>query len=317
MTEIVLTSGESRAVVLANRGALISSLKFASSTAQSNDALWLPPTFSPSSTEWPGGGLPFMFPFAGRVWHQGHLSKYNLDGTTYTMPLHGFSWANPWTSTKTEADRAFLELSSNESSLAIYPFHFRVDMRIFLKPNELMIDVSITHEHPLFGPSKKMPVAIGWHPYLALSKASGAAVDSSAVSAVNSSLNSIDIPAGIIIPVTPQGGAGDPTNADAYLGKGPWPLPKKEIQSLIFTQLTSAPSRLNRCPMANLEISSGPRELMNHIVTWTNEPGEFHCIEPWMSLPDAVATPTGCQWLEAGQSLNVWLKIVSETSSKL
>ena len=143
-----------------------------------------------------------------------------------------------------------------------------------------------------------MPVAIGWHPYLTLSKIS----------------NSMNISAEINYPVTPQGDAGKPIPMIDYLGSGPWDLPKNEIQSLIFSKLTHAPSILKKHGHPNLLISSGPPQTMNHVVTWTNLPTEFHCIEPWMSLPNAASAPAGCQWLDPGQSLDVWLKIESKPS---
>jgi galactose mutarotase-like enzyme len=293
MSEIVLTSGQSRTVILPERGALVSSLRFETE----HDSLWLPENFSPTSSAWPGGGLPFLFPFAGRVWHHGELAKYGLGETIYSMPLHGFSWATAWTPKKIEVDEVTLELQSSETSLGLYPFHFKISMKLKLTSNSLRVNVTIKHERPHSKDSNKMPVAVGWHPYLSLSNIS----------------NSIDIAASVNYPVTLQGDAGKPINQTDYLGSGPWSLPKNEIQSLIFSELTHAPSVLKRHNQPNLLISSGPPEIMNHLVTWTNLPSKFHCIEPWMSLPNAIAAPTGCQWLEAGQSLDVWFKIENET----
>jgi galactose mutarotase-like enzyme len=291
MSKIILTSGVSRAVILPSRGALVSSLCF--HTGEGCETLWLPENFSPTSSAWPGGGLPFLFPFAGRVWHQGELSKYGLGDSSHPMPLHGFSWATEWTPKKIEVDQATLELKSSETSLGLYPFHFLITMKLKLKANSLRVDVSIKHESPASKHSNEMPVAIGWHPYLTLSKTS----------------NSISISADVNYPVTPQGDAGKPIPTAEHLGSGPWPLPKKELESLIFSKLSGGPSKLQKANQPDLLISSGPQEVMNHVVTWTNRPAEFFCLEPWMSLPNAVSAPAGCQWLKASESLAVWIEI--------
>ena len=296
MSEIILNSGSSQAFLLPHRGGLITSLRLAGH----EKILWLPENFDPSSSAWPGGGLPFLFPFAGRVQNQGELYKYALDEKIYPMPIHGFSWATAWTAKSISKNRVTLSLKSDGTSKSIYPFDFDIQMTITLSASKLDVDVTVSHIKNSQKPRHaKMPVALGWHPYFAL----------------HGSSNIVEIPAQTVFPVTAQGLAGQPMDAGEFLGPQPLSLPNEKLQSLILSDLSSngcelwQPASGSLKPPGSIRIEAGPGDLMKHIVTWTNDPGVFHCIEPWMSRPDAVATPTGCRWLDPGESLKAWLQI--------
>ena len=290
MSEIILNSASSQAVLLPHRGGLITSLTLAGH----KKILWLPENFDPSSSAWPGGGLPFLFPFAGRVQNQGELYKYALDEEIYPMPIHGFSWATSWTAKSTSEDRVTLILKSDDTSKSIYPFDFDIQMTIAISARKLDVDVTVSHIKNTQKPRHaKMPVALGWHPYFAL----------------HGSSNIVEIPAQTVFPVTAQGLAGKPMPASQFLGPQPFSLPNEKLQSLILSDLSSNACELRSGASESLTIEAGPSDLMKHIVTWTNEPDVFHCVEPWMSRPDAVATPTGCRWLDPGESLKAWLQI--------
>jgi galactose mutarotase-like enzyme len=237
--------------------------------------------------------LPFLFPFAGRVQHQGELYKYALEGHVFPMPLHGFSWANQWTVTSSTKNSTTLKLVSSDTTKVMYPFEFELEMVISLQERSLTVAVKITHQQF----SKKtsmshMPVAVGWHPYVALPEGAG----------------SLTIPAKTTFAVTPEGMAGNSRPVDAHLGKKPWVLPKTELQSLILGDLEQASAEIQRA-RDTIRLKASPTDLMNYVVTWSNEPRSFICVEPWMSKPDAVAKPSGCRWLAPGESLSLHLAI--------
>jgi galactose mutarotase-like enzyme len=289
MSTIKLQSGPSFAEILPSRGALISKLRF----ADGDDVLWLPKNFDPTASSWPGGGLPFLFPFAGRVRHQGELYKYAVEGHVFSMPLHGFSWASHWTLISSTKNSATLKLASSELTKANYPYEFELKMTMTLDETSLLVVVHITHQQF----SKKttmshMPVAVGWHPYFALLEQTGR----------------LTIPAKTAFAVTQEGMAGPSMPVEGHLGKMPWVLPKSELQSLILGDLDQSFAEIKRARDTVL-LKTTPTDVMKYVVTWTNEPQSFICVEPWMSKPDAVAHPTGCRWLAPGESLSVQLAI--------
>ncbi len=53
-------------------------------------------------------------------------------------------------------------------------------------------------------------------------------------------------------------------------------------------------------------------ELMQYVVLWSRQGEGFYCIEPWMGLPDAIATGFGLKWLEPGQELALGFTIALE-----
>lgn len=292
VSQINLQSGRARAVIMPQRGGLISSLVLLDRHGVPRELLWLPDTFDANASSWPGGGLPLLFPFAGRVWHQGELYKYGLGADAYPMPLHGFSWAKAWDATSDAPDHATLTLRSNESTQQIYPFSFEMALSIKLGHTHARLNLDIKHLSPCDPKHQKMPVAIGWHPYFALGSAA-----------------SLEIPAKTTHPVTAVGNAGPADSIKTTIGEGPWVLPNPSLASLILSDLVTTTSTLRPDPTYSLTITAGPAELMKHVVTWTNEPAKFHCVEPWMSLPDAVGTQSGCQWVAPGENLRLWLEI--------
>ena len=292
MSPIILKSGRARAEILPERGALLSSLMLVDRNSKEQDLLWMPTTSEKDSSVWPAGGLPFLFPFAGRVWNKGELYKYELESGVFDMPLHGFSWAKGWELLSSNADQATLILTASDDTLKIFPFMFALKMSIHLSQSKLRLVVDMAHLSSKDPKNKKMPVAIGWHPYFKVASAA-----------------SVAISAKTVYPVTGIGGAGLPQPALDLLGSGPWPLPNPLLSSVILSNLANPTSKLSPAPTHEVAITAGPDSIMKHVVTWTNLPTQFHCIEPWMSLPDAVASQSGCQWLEAGDSLKVWLDV--------
>lgn len=292
MSIITLESGLAQATILPERGALITDLKLLDRTGKQRNVLWLPESFTTSSLDtWPGGGLPFLFPFAGRVWHAGEVLKYSVAGNVFDMPLHGFAWARCWTGSSKSPHVARLALKSDQQSKGVYPFDFELIMTVTLSHHALNINLEL---HYTTNPAKtreKMPVAIGWHPYLSVAGALKA-----------------QIHADTAYPVTAVGNAGNPQSASEMLGPSPWVLPNSNLSSLILGDLTPESSRLDFATHS-INISAGPDDVMQHVVTWSNQPSEFLCIEPWMSLPDAVARPTGCRWLKPGESLSAWISL--------
>ncbi len=291
MDIIKLQSGPAIAEIMPQRGALISKLHLADDA----DVLWMPKDFDARSKDWPGGGLPFLFPFAGRVQHQGELYKYGLGDKVYTMPIHGFSWSAEWDVLDRLLDRARLQMRSTPETKTIYPFDFSIIMDITLSPRSLQISMEIRNQSmPSKQEEQKMPVAIGWHPYFS----------------IRQQATRLELKSKTVYPVTDQGMAGIPLDAAMHLGAGPWPLPKTELSSLILGQPAENGAKL-LSPNRQLSIKASPTNLFNYFVTWTNQPSEFLCVEPWMAQPNAVAAPTGCRWLASQESLSADLTITA------
>lgn len=289
MTVIRLSSANSYVDIAPQRGALITQLHL-----NKIGPIFCEPdvTTSPASI-WPSGGLPFMFPFAGRVQHKGELYKYAINDTAYSMPLHGFSWSESWETSAINLDEARFELRSSESSRVIFPFDFLISMTVKITSESLLINVLIANQSANSSQSpSQMPVAIGWHPYFNIKTMSHLRLEGSKA-----------------IRVTDRGMAGASTSLSSLAGPPPWKLPNDHFRSLIIGDLTESRAIFQGRDGSLLILEAQPSHLFNYFVTWTNEPAKFLCVEPWMSQPDAVASPTGCRWLHPGETLEAKLAI--------
>jgi galactose mutarotase-like enzyme len=286
--EINLTTIKSSCKILPERGGLVSSLAI-----DGRDVLWMPEDFSQDDSSWPGGGVPLCFPFAGRVWHKGQLYQYGLDGTTYPMPIHGFAYGEPWKKISATRTQAVIELQDSERSRSIFPFAFQVQLSFNLTEQHLRIEFHVKHIKPV-SDAPKMPLALGFHPYLKLTAGQDVA---------------LDVDAKKYYPVTPTGTAGK-VALTTDLGPRPWASKAPLLNSLILSDLKKSRATLKTNGNDDyVKINFGPETMFHHIVVWTNRPEEFYCVEPWMSLPDAVAIPSGTKWLASGEEASGYLEI--------
>lgn len=302
-----LQRGTSKAEFLPGRGGLLHRLILTAANGAPTSLLWLPTDFQSDATSWPGGGVPLCFPFAGRVWHQGEMFKYALNGRVYPMPLHGFAYSLPWRVTQQEEHAAVLELSSNPTSRSLFPYDFRLTCRYTLSPNAMHCAIDVQNKTS----DAAMPVALGLHPFFSCPIVpglqgnerhpwEGGALETSAQHFYG---------------VTNIGAAGK-INSTASLGtadvKSPGtitiPLTEPRLRSLILTDSSRAEITL-KDPARAQRVTVSWSSCFNHVVLWSNPEQGFFCMEPWMSLPDALQTPSGLQWLQPDEHLQAQVTI--------
>ena len=273
-----------------DRGGLLTHLALRSPQGDTRELLWLPPDFSLHESGWPGGGAPLMFPFAGRVFHQGNPFQYALDGDVRHMPLHGFAYAMPWQVESTSAHSATLVLTETTSSKLLFPFDFRLVATYTLKAQSLTIQIDVHHHgrNP-----RPMPVALGLHPYFATRNA--ATCPQLACHALEE------------IQVLASGAAGKPSPIDPGRNGR---IDQGGIANLILAGHTHPEAKLIFPERAEaVRISWLPAEICRYVVLWSREPEQFFCVEPWMGLPDAVSSGAGVAWIPAGERFGVTMEI--------
>lgn len=98
---------------------------------------------------------PVLFPIVGRL----RNNEFIHDNSTYNLPQHGFARDTEFTLTEQSQNSLEFELTANENSLKIYPFHF--SLRILYELNEN----TLTVKYKIFNPdSKTLLFSIGAHP---------------------------------------------------------------------------------------------------------------------------------------------------------
>ena len=289
---LLLTGGGgASARLLPGRGGLLANLRLVGHDGEAVELLWLPGDFSADGSGWPGGGAPICFPFAGRVFHEGRALHYEMGGELRHMPLHGFAYGRPWRTVAVSSERAELLLAASPQTEQLYPFDFELRATYVLARSSLSIHLQATHLGPR-STAPRMPVAFGLHPYFRapLGRDSSLA-DCRLVTSAGAKLR-----------VTPVGGAGKsapfPETPDERLGRLTDPL----FANLILgEQVEAAASLVDGRAGHTVRVAFSSQ--FRYLVLWSQMGAGFHCLEPWMGLPDAVHNGDGVVWLAPGQTI--------------
>ncbi|HUR41290.1 MAG TPA: hypothetical protein VM240_08990 [Verrucomicrobiae bacterium] len=153
--EIVLQHGGVMARVAPARGALVTELRVAG-----RDVLFMDRTTLADPSKSVRGGIPLLFPFAGR------LVGDRLVHAGSVMKQHGFARKLAWTVAEQGPGLLRLALGDDAATRTAWPHAFRIEHSVRLLPQGLELELLVRS----FGDSP-MPIAPGWHPYFACASA--------------------------------------------------------------------------------------------------------------------------------------------------
>lgn len=98
---------------------------------------------------------PVLFPIVGRLKNNG----YAYQGQQYTLAQHGFARDAVFICVEQTADTLVFELSANHDTLALFPFHFSLQIRYTLVDQRLGISYKVLNPD-----NKPLYFSIGAHP---------------------------------------------------------------------------------------------------------------------------------------------------------
>ena len=101
------------------------------------------------------GRAPILFPIVGEL----AGGKYHLGAKSYPLSRHGFARGKPFKVVAATVDGATFRLSADESTLAVYPFQFELDIRFAVNGATLVVMASVRN----LG-NTNMPASFGFHP---------------------------------------------------------------------------------------------------------------------------------------------------------
>lgn len=103
-----------------------------------------------------GRRSPILFPIVGSVWN----GTYRMDNSTYAMSQHGFARDCDFELLDSYAEDEFsFALESNETTMALYPRHFRLEIGYKLQGEKLFVMWLVRNTG-----NKTMDFQIGAHP---------------------------------------------------------------------------------------------------------------------------------------------------------
>src|SRR5690606_28860948 len=133
-------------VEIAEKGAELQSIR-----TRGDGAEWL----WNGDAEWWAGRSPLLFPVVG----QSPDGKVEIDGTSYPIPAHGFARTSLFRPVKADASLVEFELLADETTLASFPFAFRLGVIYHLEAQHLSCRVSVENRD-----TRNMPFQFGFHP---------------------------------------------------------------------------------------------------------------------------------------------------------
>jgi galactose mutarotase-like enzyme len=220
------------------------------------------------------GGLPVLFPIAGKLEGDG----YELDGSRYALKQHGFARKRPFAAIdeSTGPGRAglTLELGSDDETRAVFPFDFELRLMVDLEVDRLTVTTRIANPG-----SKPLPLHLGFHPYFLLPDAHKAAA------------RVVTGPATVAF-----------DNLTRRRGEVP-PL-RLDVPEIDLHLLDHGPGRVR------LERGTGLRPVdvtleapFGVVVIWTLAGKDYVCVEPWTAPGGALATGEGLLFVAPGDEM--------------
>lgn len=104
---------------------------------------------------WWAGRSPLLFPVIG----QSPNGKVTIAGKAYDMPPHGFARTSSFQIVAADDDAVSLVLAPNDSTQAIYPFDFRLNVTYRLDDDCLRCIATVENHD-----EREMPFQFGFHP---------------------------------------------------------------------------------------------------------------------------------------------------------
>ncbi len=101
------------------------------------------------------GRTPILFPICGRLF----AGKYTFEGKEYEMNIHGFARNMTFDVVSATDTEIVFSLASNQETLSLYPFDFKLTVSYVLDGNKITSDVVITNTG-----DKLLPATFGAHP---------------------------------------------------------------------------------------------------------------------------------------------------------
>jgi galactose mutarotase-like enzyme len=223
------------------------------------------------------GGVPILFPICGNL----PGDTYQVEGQDYPLVQHGFARSLPWTVTAQgsgEAATLTVELSSDEQTLASYPFAFKVAYTYKVQGNALEIH-QVYHNLS----DRPMPCSFGFHPYFAVS---------------DKSQLSFSLPAKVW-----QDKA---TGADHPFA-GTFDFNEEELDMAFYPVEGQVATVKDGAQGYQLTLESDA--CFSTLVFWTVKGKEFYCLEPWSAPRNAMNTGKALSMIEPNQCLETWVKM--------
>jgi galactose mutarotase-like enzyme len=216
------------------------------------------------------GRAPLLFPIVGTL----AGGVYRVAGRTYALPRHGFARRKPFQVMSRSAHEAVLRLRADDQTLAVYPFHFQLQLCFAIERSTLSVTTRVMNDG-----DAPMPASFGYHPGFRWPLPYGAAREDHAIEfavAESAPIRRLDA-AGLVTPEPhPNPVQGRRLLLDEALFRD---------DAVIFAPIRSQALSYGAQggPRLELQFPDTP-----YLGLWSKSGAPFICIEPWHGMSDPV-----------------------------
>jgi galactose mutarotase-like enzyme len=216
------------------------------------------------------GRAPLLFPIVGSL----AGGVYRVAGKAYALPRHGFARGRPFEVLGVSAAKAVLSLKADAETLAVYPFHFQLQVCFEIRGATFELTARVSNDG-----DAPMPASFGYHPAFRWPLPYGAARALHGIEfelEESAPIRRLDA-AGLVTPVQyPSPVNGRRLRLDDELIKD---------DAVIFASV--------RSHALSYGADTGPRIAIQFPDTpflglWSKPGAPFICIEPWHGMSDPV-----------------------------
>lgn len=251
----------------------------------------------PSNADWDrvpkvrGGDL-VIFPFIARTYANGRIGSWiDASGVQRPAPMHGFAKDSPFRIVDSSADSATLRLDANETTMACYPFAFRLEVTYRIQSDSLLTSFRVTNRG-----DQPMPWSAAHHYYFHIPAAERSSWE-------------------LALPCEKWGRQ---NFADGSISFDALSYERASLSDTSWIDRFHANPDLPRVVLSNatagktifFENPSNRPADWPCLTTWTEKPdSDFFCVEPWSAFPNAIHNGLGLRTLSPGQTDEISFRI--------
>lgn len=244
-------------------GAELSSLK----TSVGTELLW-----QANRDIWPRHA-PVLFPIVGRLKNNSFVYR----DQNYSLSQHGFARDKEFILIEQSENNLKFELTADESTLEIYPFHFSFIISYTLK--DTVLDIS----YQIFNPdNKELLFSIGAHPGFSTCRESGESLQDYYLEMEGVSA---------LIAERLQDGLLSGNTYELALNKGVMPL---SVELFVNDALVFKNNQIKSIKLKSKKSKNGVELICKdwpYFGIWTKKGcNQFVCLEPWFGITDSINT---------------------------
>jgi galactose mutarotase-like enzyme len=214
------------------------------------------------------GRAPILFPIVGSL----AGGTYRLGSRSFALSRHGFARGKPFEVLATTGSSASFRLRADDSTLAVYPFPFELEVSYVLASATLSVTASVRNTG-----SEPLPASLGFHPGLLWPLPYGAP----------RTAHFIEFEADEPAPIRRINADGllKPDELPTPVAKGRLMLNDELFREdvLIFDTLNSRSLRYGTAHGPQIEVRFPDARYLG---LWTKPGAPFICIEPWQGITD-------------------------------